>query len=293
MSTTNRRASIFWMISWSFSFSIAMALSKCISDQTSSVMIVFIRSIFGIFFLTPFVFKHGIKSIKISHPFLYLSQIVFSTFAMVCTYYVYSKLPIATATSIGFTGPFISVILAMFFFSEKVGAYKWALILLGYTGVLIIAQPGSLEFHPAIFIALLANFLASCSIIATKILTKSASAEQIAFVNSSGRIFLLGILSFLFWSFPTPEDWIYLTFIGVFGTISQLSYILALKSGQVSMVAPFEYSRLVIAVPIGILIFAEIPTIWTFIGSFIIIASNFGLTYVDQLRKARKLALQP
>lgn len=285
MNTSSRWTSIAWMLSWSVTFSIAMSLTKMMSDQTSSMMIVFIRSIFGLVILAPLVMKQGIRNIRTNHPYLHMARVIFSSFAMVCTYYAYSKLPLATATSIGFTGPCISVLLAMVVFSESVSPGKWAFILMGYLGVLVIAQPGSMVFHPAIFVALLANFLASCSIITAKFLTGEESPEQITFINSFGRIVLLGSVSFLFWSTPTTQDWYYLCLIGIFGTISQFSYITALKSGMVSLVAPFEYSRLVIAIPIGVLIFAEIPSIWTFVGSLVIVASNFGLTYIDQQKK--------
>lgn len=284
----NRAASIVWMLTWSISFSSAMAFTKCLGPDTTATMTVFVRSLFGIVLLAPMVLKSGIEGVKTDYPFQHLMRAILSTIAMICTYYAYAHLPLATATSIGFTGPFITVLLATMVLSEQVGSSKWLLILLGYIGVLILAQPGTLTFDPAILVALLANIFASINIVSAKFLTDKESPEKITFINSCGRLVILTLTSFLFWKTPPMHDWIYLGLIGVVGTLSQYSYMRALKTGVVSLVAPFEYSRLVFAVPIGILFFSEIPTLWTFLGSMIIIVSNFGLSWVDQYRKANQ-----
>lgn len=288
----NRIASVSWMLLWSLSFSTAMSLTKNLTADTSPLMIVFIRSVFGMILLTPLVMRSGLKNILTKRPFHHLARILISSLAMICTYYVYSHLPLATASSIGFIGPSISVLLAMFVFSEKVGLGKWAFIFLGYSGVLILVHPGHMEFHPAILVSILGSILGSTSILLAKFLSKDESAEQITFINNSGRIILLGALSFMFWKTPALEDWMLLALIGLAGTISQYSYIRALKNGVVSLVAPFEYTRLVFAVPIGILFFSEIPTVWTFVGSMVIILSNFGLTFIDNYRQSKKEDLQ-
>jgi drug/metabolite transporter (DMT)-like permease len=168
--------------------------------------------------------------------------------------------------------------LAVMVLGDRVVWGQWGLVALGHIGVLIMMRPGSENFDPAIIVALFANFFASAAIIIVKKLSTTESTLQILFYTNVVSVLLMSILAGFLWETPSQHDLIILCVIGATGTFSQFCYIQSLKLSDPSFVAPFEYSRLVFAIPIGLIFFAEIPTNWDIAGSFVIISSNFLLT---------------
>ena len=82
-------------------------------------------------------------------------------------------MPIAFATSIGFTAPLMTTLIANFILKEEVGVKRWVAMFFGYGGVLVMVRPGFVDIEPAMWMALLANVLASASIITINQLTKT------------------------------------------------------------------------------------------------------------------------
>lgn len=273
-----------YMLAWSFFFSIIMAMSKFLTD-VHLFMLVFFRSLFGLVALAPVITSNGISSMRTQHGPKYLILIVLSCTAMLSTYYGYINLPLATATSIGFTAPFMKVMLAALLLNDHADWRTWTAIFFGYLGVLVIVQPGYVPFEPAILVALLANLLASCFAVVAKKISKDDSELHILFYTSLGRVVVLGTLAAFYWQTPSGINMMMLMALGVLGTLSNFCYLRGLKIGKLSLISPFEYTRLVFAVPISILVFAEYPTVWTLTGSAIIIASNLTMAIRDARKK--------
>lgn len=272
--------SILWMMLWSASFTTFAALTKFISPEISVFTMIFVRLCFGVALILP-----ALPKMQLSQRLpLHGARILTTSMAMICTYYAYSHLPLAFATSIGFTAPLITVMLAIVILGDRVSRYQWFMIFLGYLGVLIMLHPGTIEYNFALFTAFAANLLASLANIMVKKLSSTDSSLQILLHNSVGVLVVVGILASFYWTTPSQQDLFYMFLLGCAGTVTQYSYIRALKLADPSTVAPFEYTRLIFAVPIGYLLFAELPTAWTIVGSIVIIFSNTMLA----LYEARK-----
>jgi drug/metabolite transporter (DMT)-like permease len=77
-----------------------------------------------------------------------------------------------------------------------------------------------------------------------------------------------------FWNWPTTEEWLLLIVVGVLGALSQSFWIRSFRAGEASVVAPFDYLRLIFAALAGLAVFAELPTVWTLVGALVIVAST-------------------
>lgn len=284
---------VFWAISWAFVFSGTMSIAKLLSKDVHIVVLVFMRLTFGLVFFAPFLFHEKIQNIKTKRLPLHLLRFVFTSGALVCTYYAYRNLPLAFATSIGFSGPFITIVFAILILGDKVSWEKWAAVLMGYVGVIVMVRPGFVVFDAAIGIALMANIFASCALIAVKKLSSTENTLQIMFYPNIASFLLFGILALYYWETPSPRDLKLLILLGGAGTFSQFCYVQALKKSKASFVAPFEYTRLVFAIPVGFLLFSELPDFWTLIGSFIIVASNLALIALDRKTASTKRTNPP
>lgn len=278
-----RLQAVFWIILWATLFSSAMAIAKMLSHEVNSVTLIFSRSLVGIFAAFPLFLKNGlITPFRTKRLKLHLFRILVVSSSMGCTYYAYRNLPIAYAAAIGQTGPLFTTVMAIFILQEQVKWFKWFALILGYTGVILMLRPteGLIDFSTCI--ALLANLLAGVAIISTKKLTDTESSETILFYATFGVLSLSAFLSLWFWNLPNTSDLIKFCGIGIAGVSSQYCYIRALSKAPASFITPFEYSRLCMTIPIGFVLFDEIPDIWTILGSLIIIIAIIFLTRVDK-----------
>lgn len=271
-----------FMLLWALSFSTAMAFAKTLSPEVDSVTVLFMRYFFGLVFFSPFILQSGFKGFGTSRPILHIIRVTALGAAVACTYFAYRNLPLALATSIGMTGPLFTTVLAMFILRDKVPLSKWALILLGYVGVMIAVRPHEMDIGVGMWVALLANLFASFSIICVKLLSRTESTFTIMLYANTATTLIAGLVVFSFWKTPPFNDFLVLMAIGGFGVFSQYCSVTALRYANPSFLAPFEYTRLCFAIPVGFIFFEEIPTIWVILGSLIIVGATYGLTRVEQ-----------
>lgn len=270
-----------FMLLWAMTFSTAMALTKTLSSDVDSIVILFMRDFFGLLFFSPFVVQAGFKGFKTSRPILQLIRVLCMLIAMGCTYYAYRHLPLALATSIGMTGPLFTTLLSMLLLKDAVSFSKWALILFGYFGVIVMVRPHDMPISMGVWVELFANLFAGFTIICTKLLSRTDSTVTIMLYTTTITTFIAGILALSVWKTPALPDMMILVAIGGFGVFSQYCSITALRYANPSYLAPFEYTRMCFAIPVGFFFFEEFPSLWTVFGSMIIIGATYGLTRLE------------
>ncbi len=270
-----------FMLLWALSFSSAMVFAKALSPDVSNIIILFMRYFFGLTFFSPFIYHAGIQGFKTSRPILHLLRVCFVGAAMGCTYYAYRNLPLDLATSIGMTGPLFTTVLSMLLLKDRVSFEKWVLIIFGYLGVLVMVRPHELPVGTGVWVELLANLFAALSIICVKTLSRTESTLTIMLYANTVTTLIAGLLAMSIWETPSTQDLILLMIIGGLGVFSQYCSVTALRYANPSFLAPFEYTRLCFAIPVGYLVFQEIPTMWTLFGSLMIIGGTFGLTRLE------------
>ncbi|HUX79198.1 MAG TPA: DMT family transporter [Alphaproteobacteria bacterium] len=278
-----------FMLLWALSFSSAMAFAKTLSPEVDSIIVLFMRYFFGLILFSPFVFQAGIKGFVTSRPVLHITRVLCVGAAMGCTYYAYRNLPLALATSIGMTGPLFTTLLSMMILKDSISLPKWILILFGYIGVIVMVRPHELPISTGVWVELLANLFAACSIICVKLLSRTESTLTIMLYANTVTTFVAGLLVLSIWKTPGPQDLIALMAIGALGVFSQYCSVTALRYASPSYLAPFEYTRLIFAVPVGYLFFQELPTLWTLCGSLIIIGATYGLTRLEVAEPSAEL----
>jgi drug/metabolite transporter (DMT)-like permease len=287
LSRQNNYYGIMFSLCGSLCFTTAMSIAKLLDPSVKGAVLVFIRCLFGLIFFLPFLIKSGVQTLKTQRPFLHILRVTFTCLSITCTYYGYRNLPLAMGTAIGFTAPLMTTALAILILKENVTLTKWLLIITGYLGVLVIVQPTEFRLNDAVYILLLANLFASLSLICAKKLTATESTVNIMFYVNVISTILSGIAASFVWFTPSLPDCGLLMLLGLFGVLAQFCYVKSLQHSAPSFLAPFDYSRLIIAVPIGFILFSEMPTLWTIFGAAIIIAATL---FVTRLSLAKNIA---
>ena len=188
-----------------------------------------------------------------------------------------SLMPLSTVSSILQTLPLLITFGAVLIFKEKVGWRRWSAVFIGFVGVILILKPGLGDFQISSFVALLAvSFLALRDLVTRKI------NKDIHSITIALYAFILtvvgGIISIpLFGQFVTLTltQWFVVFAITLFGVFSYLMLVLATRSGDISVISPFRYTRLVFALILAMLILNERPDILTLLGAAIIVASGY------------------
>lgn len=266
------------------SFSISMTLVKQLHQALPTTFIVFARSFIGLIFFISFIIKGGVQPFKTTILPLHILRVLLIISAMSCTYYAYRNLPIAFATSIGMTGALFTTILSVFFLKENIGFLQWILVFIGYCGVILVIKPTSLIIELATLIALLANLFAACSIVTVKVISRYDSTATIMLYSNIGVTIISGLLNFNEWPVLSARDIFILCCTGILGVASQFCSVTALKYSSPSFTAPFEYTRIIFATLIGMVLFQELPNLHIIIGVIIIICSTYLLTYIGNIK---------
>ena len=217
----------------------------------------------------PIIHKDLLNKHVISRTIFDLLGAVFFVTAIALT-------PLSSASAILQITPLLVTIGAVIFFKEKVGWRRWSAVFVGFIGVLLILRPGFGGFMPASIFALLgAVFLAARDLAtrAMKVKLPSVTIALYAFIAFG----ISGILIIPFNSAmiaPTSTDIMYFIGASTFGVIAYYSLVISSRIGEMSVISPFRYSRIVFAMLLAIIILGERPDSFTLIGATIIVASG-------------------
>lgn len=221
------------------------------------------------------------------HPVI-LIRGLFEIIAVVGFITALGLIPLATLSAIIQAVPLAVTLGAALFFGEAVGWRRWTAILVGLLGVLIIIRPGVEAFDPNSLFGVLAIAGLAGRDLATKGIAKSVSTNLLT-VLACLNAGLAGLLMLPFSAPVQPvssEAALYLAFAIALTFMATWAIIAAMRAGDVSFVAPFRYSRLIIAVIIGIVVFSEIPDAVTILGASIVVLSGV-YTFLRERRLAR------
>lgn len=235
------------------------------------------------------LWREGMPSARVLlHPII-LIRGVFEIIAVVGFITALGLIPLATLSAIIQAVPLAVTLGAALLFGEMVGWRRWSAILVGFVGVLIIIRPGFEAFDPNSLFGVVAIVGLAGRDLATKGIPKTVSTNLLTVLACLNA----GVAGLLMLPFSAPvqpissEAAIYLAFAITLTFFATWAIIAAMRVGDVSFVAPFRYSRLVIAVVIGILVFSEVPDMMTILGATIVVFSGaYAFLRERQLRHA-------
>jgi drug/metabolite transporter (DMT)-like permease len=200
--------------------------------------------------------------------------------------------PLATATTIMFLSPILITLLSIPLLGEKVGIRRWAGIIVGFTGAIIVVQPwqgGVGGVGLGVLFLLVAALLNANYQIVTRLVRDDDPLTSLLFTATAGALVTSLIVPW-FWSWPTGFDWLLLVGSGLAGALGHLCLIRALRLAPASVVAPFSYSSLIWATLFGFVIWGDWPNFWTWLGAALIIGS--GLYIFHRERRHISIAVE-
>ncbi len=196
------------------------------------------------------------------------------------------RVPLATASAIGFTSPLIVTALSVPLLHESVGWRRWSAVLVGFAGALMVIRPGSGMHDPAVLLLLSSALAYALYQIATRwVGSHDNAATGIVFAALLGSLAMTFVLPFA-WVMPhTLFDAALFCLLGVFGGVGHYLIIRAFQLGPAAVMAPLGYVELVGTATLGYLVFDNFPDLWTWIGAGVIIASGIYIAFRERRRR--------
>jgi S-adenosylmethionine uptake transporter len=195
--------------------------------------------------------------------------------------------PLGESTVLLLTMPIILVALSALIFKEDVGWRRWTAILVGFAGVFMVAGPIGGTFNIYLLLTLVtAVTWAVRDLITSRIVGRIPSVTVTLFATLAGLAVGAPGAAVEEWQPIGATDALYLLAAGSFVAAANLLYISALRTGALSVVAPFRYTGAIWGILLGFLIWGDIPDLWGFVGTFFIIGSGL-YTFFRELELAR------
>ena len=202
-----------------------------------------------------------------------------------------SLLPIAVASTLGFSSPIFLALLASLILKEKVGLDRWIVILIGFGGVMLITNPFSAETSWAVIFPIICAFFVALRDVAIRYVPGDLPSSQVAFTNAWVVMLGGGIYSlYQGWGEADLQWYLWFIALGVLIYSGYLCLIIGSRLGELSFIGPFKYVSIIIAILYGYLIWGEQPTLSMLAGAAVIVFSGIILLSSEK-RRARVAAL--
>lgn len=274
--------------------SVMHVLVRDLSSEINPIQIAFYRNVIGFMMLFPFLLRQDRSLWITKQPKLQFFRAIIGTCALLSWFTALGMMPVGDATAISFVTVLFVTIGAALVLKEKVGPRRWAAILVGFVGTMIIIRPGSGLFGTGALVALMSTVFWAAALICVKILSRTDSSITMVFYANVFFTIFSFIPALFFWTWPTFEQTMWMLLIGVMATLGHLCMAQSLKMADATAVAPMDYTRMLFAAGAGFLMFGEFPDVMTWVGGTVIFLSTVYITYREsQAKKAATAAAAP
>lgn len=271
-----------------FFFSSMDTVSKTLSQTYEPLFVVWWRY-FVHTVLALIIFAPRLKNLlKTDRPGLHLLRSLLLFVATILFYYAFATLPLADATAIAQVAPLAITALAVLILGEKIGLHRWASVVIGFVGALIIARPGFGAFGWAGLLPLGGALCFAAYSIATRFLSGGESVwTTFIYTGVIGALASCFYVPFV-WQTPAVTDLPLFFAVGLFGAIAQGTLIIALSFAPASTLAPLLYFSLIWGASFGFIIFDEVPDFLTISGAAIIVGAGLYVRHRERVRTTEK-----
>ncbi|RWC35506.1 MAG: DMT family transporter [Mesorhizobium sp.] len=292
------------------SVAVFVGMSSCIkaAGTLPAGQIVFFRSFFAIFPIVVFLAFQGKLGTAFStkRPLNHIARGVVGVCAMGLGFFALTRLPLPEAITLNYAQPLLVVVFSSIFLGEAIRVYRWSAVAVGLLGVLVISWPeltllgsgaalGDQEVLGVIAALVAAAISAVAMLLVRNLVQSEPTATIVLWFSVTASI--LALLSLPFgWQALTPVQAGLLIAAGFCGGVAQILMTAAYRHAEASVVAPFEYTSMLLGIVVGYLVFGDIPTVQMLIGGLIVVAAGIFIIWRERqlgLERARTRQAAP
>ena len=251
------------------------AMAKWLTAHYPPLQIVFMRNLLALPMIAIFVLSiSGTAALQTRHLGTHALRGVFLVTGAYCFFVGLKFLPLAEATSLVFAAPIFITALSVPLLGDTVGWRRWAAVIAGFAGVLIIVRPGAAAFHPASLFVVGAAVSYALVMISARWIGKGESTWTMMLYVVLFPMLFSGLIVPFLWTTPQMSHLPLFAAIAVFGTLGMTLISQAFRMAPAAIVVPFDYTALIWATLLGWLVWGDVPGPWVYAGAAVIIASG-------------------
>lgn len=273
-----RRRAILCVLAASSCFSLVSALIKSLGPGIPAVEVALLRSAMMGAFIVLLMRRRGKTGFwHTRRPWGHVLRSLTGFGGMVGAYYGYAHLPLAANTALGFAMPLVLTVIAIPLLGERPDPPRLIAVLVGLAGVLIMARPWDSDALPLFpVLVVLAGVLcwAGAMVSIRRLGATGEGNEAIVFWYSVGSVVLGTGFAAPVWVMPDAWQWAALIGVGIVATGAQLLMTEGYRTGEATLLAPFEYISIVYTSVIGMVFWGEYPDRWSLAGIAVIVGSG-------------------
>ena len=263
-----------------FFFSIADAIAKWLGQDYEAAQIVFLRYLFGLIPVAVIVWLGGggIAALRTRRPLAQGLRALLIFCALLSFFTGLRSLPLAEAIAMAFTAPLWVTALSVPVLRETVGPRRWAAVIVGFVGALIIIRPGTEAFrYEALYILVSALCFALAMLLTRRIAPTETNVAILAYTTLGAALASAPIMPFV-WQAPAAEDLLLFLLIGLVGSTAAYFIIVAYRNAPAAVIAPFDYTALIWGSILGWVIWREQPDPLVWAGAIVIALAGIYIT---------------
>ena len=283
---------ILYMLIGAGSFVLNDSMMKLIMADTPPYQTLFLRGVFAFVWAIPLLTMLGHwKDLPLALNRFVFARGMLEVMAIMTFILALANAPIGHVTAIFQILPMLILVGMAFFHREKIDSLRWLLVVAGFAGALLVAQPGFGSTSPFALLAFAAAFFAALRDLVGRRIPSTTPVLVSTFVTN-GLVMIaaaLGGLVFETWVTPSAKHLLLSLCTGLLVTVGHMFTFLAFKHAQAQAVAPFYYSFMIWAVALGFVIFGDVPNSLAIVGMLLILASGLAVVYLEGRAKAPHL----
>jgi drug/metabolite transporter (DMT)-like permease len=263
------------------------ALGKWMLTTYSVGQMLLIRSAAALILMAPFIVRAGRSAYaNAPRPGLQIFRVVLGSAEVAMFFLAVSYLPLADTVTFYLAGPIYVTALSAALLGEHVGWRRWSAVLVGFAGVLVALKPSAATLTLPALIALAGSLFFALLLVTTRHLR--GTPDIVMASGQIGSTFVLGLVTAPFrWVTPSALDFLLLALLGAVACLALMCVNRSLKLAPASVVVPYQYTMIVWAVALGILVFGDKPAPHVLAGAAIIIAAGIYI-FVREQRQGRR-----
>jgi drug/metabolite transporter (DMT)-like permease len=270
-------------------FSTMDAMVKALGESYGPFQMMLFRSTIALVPLY-FLFRNagGLRLVRSNRPVLQVLRIATGFGSLLGFFYIFPRMPLVDAYAISYAAPLFMVGLAAPILGETAGWRRWSAVAVGFAGVLVMLELWNISVHWLSLVVLAATFCYSLSAVLTRLISRydHDAATIFWFCLFASVVSLIGAIPE--WKWPTPADWFWLSSLGLIGGVAQILATRALRLAPASILAPFDYSSIGLAVLYGYLWFKEEPSPAVWYGLPLVIGSGLYILHRERVHARQR-----
>jgi len=274
-------------------FCIADTIAKILSASLPIVQINWMRYLIFALMALALTWQNPGDAFRVRAPRMQIARGLCLVASSLLFVFGIQRMGLAEAATISFVAPLLVTILSIPLLGEVVGIRRWAAVVVGMIGVLVVMRPGTGAFQPAALFGVASSTCWAAGLIMTrKMAGTERTATTLLWTACTGFLVLSLALPFDF-VWPNPTQLALALAQGILSSVGQWLVVLAHRTAPASTLAPFSYGQLLWSVLAGFLVFSALPDHWTILGATIIIGSGLYTAHRERVRAGEKREARP